>query len=181
MRSTLLILFFLASIPLAANAGPVQAVAKSVTGKATWAAPGSTQFSNLAIDQKLPMGSTVKTGADGEVVLVTMPGMAVRLGADARLVISELDFQKGEGKIVKRKTALDLQSGTLSALIEKHDPKNTDFTVKTPQGVAAARGTFFAVTVDEGNAFVAVKEGQVGVRQPGAGKSSKEATPEKPK
>jgi hypothetical protein len=35
--------------------------------------------------------------------------------------------------------------------------------VKTPQGVAAARGTFYGVTVKDGQTYVAVKHGKVGV------------------
>ena len=50
----------------------------------------------------------------------------------------------------------------VSALIDPSTPKVTDFQVATPEGAAAARGTFFAVLVYHGKTYVGVKEGKVG-------------------
>ena len=113
------------------------------------------------------MGTTIRTGANGVALVLTVPGAAIRVESKSEIVLNELEFEKAGGKIVKRKAALDLKSGTISALIEKNDPETTNFTIKTPQGVAAARGTFFAVSVDEGKSLIAVKEGKVGLQKTG--------------
>lgn len=157
------------------RADPVEATAISVDGKVEWAAPGSTRFAPLAAGAKLAAGSTVRTSADGTAVLVVVPGAAIRLGPKSTMVLNEMDFKKDEGKNGKRKALLDLKSGTVSALIEGNTPKTTDFTIKTPQGGAAARGTFFAVTVMEGKAYVAVKEGKVGWQRPAEKAAPKKA------
>jgi len=154
-----------AAIP--GRAAPVKAVVKSVSGKVECSAPGSNQYKPLSNGQELAMGTTIRTGANGVALVLTVPGAAIRVESKSEIVLNELEFEKAGGKIVKRKAALDLKSGTISALIEKNDPETTNFTIKTPQGVAAARGTFFAVSVDEGKSLIAVKEGKVGLQKTG--------------
>ena len=58
-----------------------------------------------------------------------------------------------------------LSSGTISALLDHRDPEATDFKIETPQGSAAARGTFYGVSVVDDQTFVSVKEGKVGVSE----------------
>jgi hypothetical protein len=147
------------------QAAKVDGTAKSVSGKVEFTAPGSTQFSPLKVGQILPVGSVIKTAADGVAIIVTVPGAAVRIGPDSTLAITEMDFEKTGEKITKRKATLDLKSGTLSALIEHNTPDATDFKIKTPQGIAAARGTFYGVTVVDGKTHVAVQEGKVGIKE----------------
>ncbi|MBI4026853.1 MAG: FecR domain-containing protein [Verrucomicrobia bacterium] len=138
---------------------------KSVSGTVEYALPGETGFKPLKADQTLPMGTTVQTGKSGRAVIVTLPGAAIRMEGSSKVVLSELDFEKSGEKVTSRKAMIDLQSGTVSALISKNDPQTTDFRIKTPQGVAAARGTFYAVTVEGDKAHVAVKEGKVGIQK----------------
>ena len=173
--STGFYIFFLCAFCLApvttSWAAPIEAKVKSVSGKVEFALAGSTEFSPLAAGQKLAAGSTVRTGEDGTAILVTLPGAAIRLEKQTQLILSEMDLTKTKdektGKEAPRKKAfIELKSGTVSALIHnKVEFESTDFKIKTPQGVAAARGTFFGVTVEEGKTFLAVKEGTVGVRK----------------
>lgn len=142
------------------------ATVKSVQGRVEAAAPGSKEMAPIREGQKLAPGTTVVSGANGEAVILTAPGAAIHVQPSSRLVIQLNEFSEEKGKITNRKTVVDLQDGTLSALISKNDPKTTRFEVRTPQGVAAARGTFFGVTVQGEDSFVAVKEGKVGIQQP---------------
>ena len=142
------------------------ATVKSVKGRVQAAAPGSKDFAPLREGQKLPVGSTVVCGSESEAVIMTTPGAAIHVQENSRIILQFNEFSEAKGKIADRRTMVDLQDGTLSALISKNDPKTTRFEVRTPQGVAAARGTFFGVTVRSGESFVAVKEGKVGIQQP---------------
>ena len=63
--------------------------------------------------------------------------------------------------ITERTVNLQLNSGVISALIKHDTPKVTNFKIQTPQGAAAARGTFYAVLVYNGKTYVGVKEGHV--------------------
>jgi len=145
----------------ALRAAPVNASVYSVKGTAEFAAPGSYSFAPLTRGQSLAVGSTVRTGDDGIVVLVTTPGSAVQVGNDSLLKLNELDFAKSGSEVTQRKATLQLTSGVVSALIDPSTPKITDFKIQTPQAAAAARGTFYAVLVFHGKTYVGVKEGRV--------------------
>ena len=144
------------------QAATVNAQVFSVAGKVEFAGPGSSNYAALTKGQSLAIGSTVRTGDDGVAVLVTTPGSAIQLGNNSTLRINKLAFAKSGGDVKERTAVLQLSSGVVSALIDPSTPKVTDFQVQTPEGAAAARGTFFAVLVYHGKTYVGVKEGKVG-------------------
>jgi hypothetical protein len=152
---------FLLFSTLGLHAAAVSASVFSVSGTAEFAGPGSSSYAPLKKGQTLATGSTIRTGDDGIAVLVTTPGSAVQVGNDSVLKINELAFAKSGSDVTQREAHLQLTSGVVSALIDKSTPKITDFRVQTPEGAAAARGTFFAVLVYHGKTYVGVKEGKV--------------------
>jgi hypothetical protein len=157
-------LAFLALLLLSAiglQAATVSASVFSVSGSAEFAGPGSSSYAPLTKGQVLAVGSTIRTGDDGIAVLVTTPGSAIQVGNNSILKINELAFAKSGGDVTQREAHLQLTKGVVSALIDKSTPKITDFKVQTPEGAAAARGTFFAVLVYNGKTYVGVKEGKV--------------------
>jgi len=152
----------LLSSALGAHAATITASVFSVSGDAQFAGPASSNYAPLKKGQILAVGSTVRTGDNGVAVLVTTPGSAIQVGNDSVLKINELAFKKSGGAISEREAHLQLTSGVVSALIDPSTPKVTDFQVATPEGAAAARGTFFAVLVYHGKTYVGCKEGKVG-------------------
>jgi hypothetical protein len=155
------LLFALLALPLPAMAAEIHATVFSVSGEVEGAPPGSSSFSALHKGDRLAVGSVVRTGDDGIAVLVTTPGSAIQVGNDSEIRLSELAFAKEGSTVSQRKARLQLTSGVVSALIDPRTPKITDFEIQTPQGVAAARGTFYAVLVLKGKTYVGVKEGKV--------------------
>lgn len=151
------------------QAAPVKALVNSVSGTVEFAPPGSTSFSPLKKGQELGAGSTVRTGDDGKAIIVTTPGSAIEVGNGSNLKITELAFAKSGSTVTQQKAHLELTSGVVSALIDHNTPKVTDFSIQTPQGAAAARGTFYAVYVIHGKTYVGVKEGKVGAAASGGG------------
>ncbi len=155
-------LMFSALIPITLlQAEPVSATAFSVTGTVEFAAPQSSSFSMLKVGQVLPVGSTVRTGDDGKAVLQATPGSAVEVGHDSILRINALAFSKEGGEVTERKARLQLTSGVVSVLVDPSTPKITDFQVQTPEGAAAARGTFYTVVVKDGKTYSTVNEGKI--------------------
>jgi hypothetical protein len=147
---------------LTMHAANCDALAFKVSGTVEVAGPGSSSYTALQKGQKVPIGSTIRTGDDGVAVLVTTPGSAIQLGSNSILKVNGLAFAKsGSGDITQRQAILQLTSGVVSALIDHDTPKVTDFKIQTPQGAAAARGTFYAVLVFNGKTYIGVKEGKV--------------------
>ena len=151
------------------QAAPVKAVVKSVSGTVEFAPPGSTTFSALQKGQELAIGSTVRTGDDGKAVIMTTPGTAIEVGNGSNLKFTELAYAKSGSTVTQQKAHLELTTGVVSALIDHNTPKVTDFSIQTPQGAAAARGTFYAVYVIHGKTYVGVKNGKVGAMATGGG------------
>jgi hypothetical protein len=148
-------------------AATVNASVFSVKGTVEFAGPGSASYAPLTKGQTLAIGSTVRTGDDGVAVLVTTPGSAIQVGNDSILKINALAFAKSGSQVTQRTATLQLTSGVVSALIDPSTPKITDFKIQTPQGAAAARGTFYAVLVYHGKTYVGVKEGHVAASSTG--------------
>jgi hypothetical protein len=144
------------------RAETVKAVVDTVHGLVEFAPPGSGSFAALKKGQELPVGSSIRTGSDGEADIRTTPGSAIHLGPDSNLRINALAFAKSGSTVTQRQAHLQLDSGVVSALIDPSTPKITDFQVQTPEGSAAARGTFYAVMVSHGKTYVSVDRGKVG-------------------
>ena len=144
------------------RAGQVKALVESVHGTVEFAPPGSSSFAPLKKGQELEVGSTIRTGSDGSADIITTPGSAIQLGNDSNLRLNALAFAKTGSTVTQREAHLQLTSGVVSALIDPSTPKITDFQVQTPEGSAAARGTFYAVMVSHGKTYVSVQQGKVG-------------------
>jgi len=143
------------------QADPVAAVAFMVTGTAQFAPPDSVSFKPLKVGQVLPVGSTVRTGDGGKVILQTTPGSAVQVGDNSILKITELAFQKSGGAVTQRKARLELTSGIVNVLVDPSTPNVTDFKVQTPDGALVARGTCYTVVVKNGRTYSTVDEGKI--------------------
>ena len=149
----------------AAYAAPVKALVRSVEGWAEYKAPNSDMFKPLRVGLKLSHGTAIKTGEDGKVIIRVTPGAAMRIAPNTELVLNEMAFAKNGAQVTQRKARVKLTTGTVSALLDHRDPEATDFKIETPQGSAAARGTFYGVSVVDDQTFVSVKEGKVGVSE----------------
>jgi hypothetical protein len=167
LRQTLCMMAFVLLPAATLQAATVDAKVFSVAGTVEFAGPGSSSYAPLKKGQTLAIGSTVRTGDDGVAVLVTTPGSAVQIGNSSILKINQLAFAKSGGDVTQRTAVLQLTSGVVSALIDPSTPKVTNFQVQTPEGAAAARGTFYAVLVYHGKTYIGVKEGHVGVQAAG--------------
>jgi len=157
-----LVIFIIGLSVAALRAEPVKAVVESVHGTVEFAPPGSSSFAPLKKGQELAVGSTIRTGSDGSADIMTTPGSAIQLGADSNLRLNALAFAKSGSTVTQREAHVQLTSGVVSALIDPSTPKITDFQVQTPEGSAAARGTFYAVMVSHGKTYVSVEQGKVG-------------------
>jgi hypothetical protein len=154
--------FYVLSLAVALTAGGVMAAdtarVSNVSGKVTYSASDSGAFVPLAAGSEIPIGSRIRTGSDGTAVIVVLSGAAMQVAEDSDVKIEDMS-----SATAKRKALVSLKTGTVSALIDPKRSKQTDFKIQTPQGVAAARGTFYGVTVKKGKTYVGVKKGKVGV------------------
>lgn len=165
LKHTLTLFFLVFGVVLIADAKPVKAKVRTVSGPVEFATPQSNQFNPLQPGMLLSAGSKIRTGAGAEAILTVTPGAALLIAENTDITLDEMAFDQAGSKVTERKARIDLTNGTISTLIDKGDPEVTDFRINTPQGSAAARGTFYGVTVKDGQTFIKVEEGKVGFKK----------------
>lgn len=149
-------LMALFSIPIPAqDAAPQSGKVTVSVGDVKVTPPGGAAQA-LAAGSVVAVGSTVTTGAGSRAVIVMTPKSAIRVGENSTVVIEEVLETATPPKVT-----LDLKDGSLGALLKPGTGAEMDFKIKTPSGIAAARGTYYAVVVENGKGFAQVKEGKV--------------------
>ncbi len=119
---------------------------------------------------KVAQGATITTGADGDVYLESHAGYITAIKHDSVVAVDEISVTSTGGKVTEEKTLLDLKSGNLVAKLDPTKKAVNNYQVRTPKGVAAARGTVFTVSYKGGNYSISVVNGVVTVIPPaGAG------------
>lgn len=112
---------------------------------------------------RVELDSLIKTGSNGDLTIALLNGLAVTLKEDSEMRILDLsNIPPAEGK---RSALVELNSGRLVVLIAEDRAEEIEFRIKTPKGIASPRGTFYAIQVEGQEAFLAVKEGKVGLDQ----------------
>ena len=164
MNTRKLTLLFTALVGLATSAfaqsTATEATVARVTGTVTATlADGST----VAVTEgsKLPQGATITTGDKSQVFLVSHGDSTSVISENSVVEIAELSTTSAGGKVTEQKATLDLKSGNLVAKLNPAKKSVNQYSVRTPKGVAAARGTVFTVSYKGGTYSIAVVNGTV--------------------
>ena len=165
LKSPLILVYLLAlNLPSVAQESSSRSV--SVSGDVTFTIPDSDTYEILAANQELKTGYSVKTGKNGEAILGLMQGVAVTLKAETIIKITELKTSLGSDTDMLQKIGqVELIQGRIVVLISKDQADAIDFSIKTPEGIAKPRGTFYVIMVRNEKTFIAVKDGKVGLEQ----------------
>jgi hypothetical protein len=152
--------------PALAQSTATEATVARVTGTVTATlADGST----VAVTEgtKLPQGATITTGDKSEAFLVSHGDTTSVITANSVVEIAELSTTSAGGKVTEQKATLDLKSGNLVAKLNPNKKSVNNYSVRTPKGVAAARGTTFTVTYNNQAYVITTINGVVNVSGPG--------------
>lgn len=158
------LLLLLVITPGLAQADAVPAIVSYVKGDAYFL-NASGQSQKITENMQLPPGTSITTGADGSVGLRLVPGTTTVVGPNTTMKIASLDYSQAASGEKKREILLNLTKGSIFSSLIKNDG-NSDFRVSTPEGVAAARGTDWSVTVSGSTVSVAVVDGNVAIDLP---------------
>lgn len=150
-----LLVLALAGISVAADSTGTVSIA---VGQVTLLPVGGGAETPLKVGDAVPVGSTVKTGMASRAVIKTTKQSAVRIAENSQAIFMELVDSDATPKVL-----IDLKAGSMGALIQPQAQGVMDFKIKTPTGIAAARGTMYAVSVEDGKGFVKVEHGKVDV------------------
>jgi hypothetical protein len=143
-----------------AQSMPTEATVAKVTGTVTAQLPdGSTV--KVEAGTKLPQGATITTGDKSDAYLVSHGDTTSVITQNSVVAIAELSTAGSGSAVTKQTTTLDLKSGNLVAKLNPAKKSVNNYSVRTPKGVAAARGTVFTVSYNGGTYALTVVNGTV--------------------
>lgn len=153
----------LGAVGLAASAQAHDAKVVKVTGSVQVQLPGSTTAQPLTPEMLVPAGALVTTGADGQVFLETFPGAVATIQSNSTVLIEKLAIEKQGDTVTLQEALLDLKKGNIVSTLDPAKKAINRYGVRTPKGVAAARGTVYGVSVSISGTTVATLTGSVTV------------------
>lgn len=126
-----------------AQQADVQPFVLTVTGKAIVVLADSNKSIPVVAGQVLPEGSSLTTAADGHVIIQSHDGIKTGIGPDSRVSVGSHSISS-DGI---RTAVIDLNKGTTVSVLDPSRRAVNNYAVRTPKGVAAARGTTYTTTV----------------------------------
>jgi len=142
-------------LPLALMAEPQSGEVTVSVGDVQVTPPGGDPVALNAGDTVV-VGSVVTTGPGARAVVVITPRSAIRISENSEVLVEEVVEEAEPVRVM-----IDLKDGSVGALLKPAVGEQVDFRIRTPSGIAAARGTYFAVAVEDGKGFAQVKEGRL--------------------
>jgi hypothetical protein len=118
-----------------------------LTGAVQIQLPGESQAKPLTADMAIPQGSVITTGDTGEVYVETVPGVVATIKANSTVSVEKLDLQQQGGVVTSQEALLDLKKGNVISTLDPTKKSINHYGVRTPKGVAAARGTVYGTSV----------------------------------
>src|SRR5690606_29975290 len=118
-----------------------------VSGVADILPAGETVARPVVKGESVTVGATITTGADGRGVLPPRPRVNSVLTAMSSLAWESVSEAKTAGAATAYRATLDLKVGAVVSDLNNPADATCDYSVRTPRGLAGARGTTFAVGV----------------------------------
>ncbi len=149
-------------LPVAALAQMTARIVR-ITGNAQQAAitaPNGAR-SVAAINLSIAEGSTIETGDRVDVYVETFPGAVATIRQNSRVKLVGLRLISAGAEAGKRSAELDLERGKIISTLDASKQSITKYGIKTPRGVAAARGTVYGVSAVANGTSAFVVDGNI--------------------
>lgn len=167
MKKTILSLFVAALAGISAVCAQAaetasEAVVLKVKGTATAVTPGSTTPVAVKAGDKFPQGTKIETADGASVDVQVFPGTSATIEAGTKATIEKLTITASQGVVTKQSAVIGVSVGSIISKLDPSKKAINDYSISTPKGVAAARGTQYKVVVMPGGAIrLYVKSGTV--------------------
>lgn len=120
--------------------GPLQAAVMEVNGRVEWRADEERPWRQAAVDDLLDPGARIRTGRDSTMTLRVGHNATVMIESHTRMALPRV-LRDGE----TLRTLVEVSRGRANIKVDRVGLTN-DFSVVTPSGTLAVRGTGFAVS-----------------------------------
>lgn len=165
-------LAWLLAIPAFAATESAQAKVLKVSGGVTVMLPGQSEAVTPTVGMMLPEGTTITTSSGAELDVQTISGSQTTIRQNSSVSLDQLSVTRDDSGAVTKQTALvGLKAGNVISTLDPTKKAINNYGVRTPKGVAAARGTAYTVSFDigSGTTSVATLSGTVTLTPVGGG------------
>ncbi len=139
-----------------------EAVVLKTKGDVQAVLPGQSVPTAVKAGDKLPEGTVIETADKSEVEIQVFSGTVAKIEAGSKVDLSKVSISTENGAITKQTALLNLRIGTVVSTLDPSKKAINDYSIRTPKGVAAARGTRYTVSVSAtGEVRTFVARGQV--------------------
>lgn len=123
----------------------------TVQGNVIIGLPGESGGKPATVGALLPVGSTIHTTSGAEVTVKFFNSTVAVVQPDTDVTLEKLSVTTEGKDVTKENALLNLRVGSIISSLDpaKHDINN--YGIRTPRGIAAARGTVYAVGVAPNN------------------------------
>ncbi|MCX6939051.1 MAG: FecR domain-containing protein [Verrucomicrobia bacterium] len=164
MRPLIRPLFLLLASCLCFLTAPAQTVrVLTVSGEATIQPADGSPARPIVVGDTVTLGTRIVTAANGRVVITPFPGIKSIIAPSSNVTIEKISETKATGSnVALQQAVLNLKSGAVVSDLEKQEGIAYDYAIRTPRGVAGARGTTYTVAVaPSGVESVIVTDGRI--------------------
>ncbi len=148
-------------MPASLGVAPDAMQIREVLGDVQVALPASpTVFAPASNNMDIPNGAVLKTGANGSAAVLMGGVNSIRLVPNSQTSVQQAVTADS------RATVVNLTAGAVFSKVGKRIGEKQDYQVKTPNGVAAARGTDFVTVALPVRTDVWIAQGTVQLDQP---------------
>ncbi len=146
---------------LAASAQTVRVL--TVSGEATIQPADGSPARPITVGDTITLGTRIVTAANGRVIITPFPGIKSIISPSSDITIEKISETKASGSnVALQQAVLNLKSGAVVSGLEKQEGVAYDYAIRTPRGVAGARGTTYTVAVaPSGVESVIVTDGRI--------------------
>ncbi len=148
-------------IPLVSCGGGGESIPckiSSLSGDVQVMKSGSSIWVNATKGMELTIGDSIKTGSNGNALLVFGEGSTIEIKANSEITVNELDIPATGSTIVRLKETIGNTINRVGKLVDS----SSKYEVETPAAVAVVRGTIFDLLVlQSGDTTVKSEEGSV--------------------
>jgi hypothetical protein len=125
----------------------VEAVVLKLTGSAHAKSPGQVKELSLEEGSKIGRGTTLSVDDESEVQLEPYEGAIATLLPKTTILVEALSITTAGDVIKKQTSLLALKAGSVVSTIDPAKRAINDYGIRTPKGIASAKGTSFVVAL----------------------------------
>ena len=133
-------------VPSSAWAQNITARIVKINGSGATVTPKGGVSAPAMVNAQLVEGALIETPPKVEVFLETFEGAVATIRGGSKVEVRVLRMGQG-ADAGKRVAELNLEKGNIISTLDPSKRPVTEFGIRTPRGVAAARGTVYGVTV----------------------------------